>query len=555
MLYIMGVLSVLTKQKGKIMKKISLILFTTFLMAQTAQVQVVHNSPSPTVDIYVDGSLALEDVEFRASTGLLDLPINTEVGIAPAGGDVIATFPFQLEEDGSYVVVASGIVGNEDHPFNLLASGLESEAEDENSFALKVMHGVTDAPAVDIYADGNLLVENLGFGDFQGYLQIPTGDYTLDITAHGSLESVASFSAPLSAYGGLSGVVYASGFLAPLDEQPSFALVLTTPSGYVVELPATETALTSAKVQIIHNSPYPTVDIYVDGEMALESVSYRASTGLIDLPISTEVGIAPTGGDVIATFPFELVNDGSYVVVASGIVGDEDHPFGLLASGLESEAADDNSFALKVMHGVTDAPAVDIYADGNLLVENLAYGEFQGYLQVPVGDYTLDITGHGSSVSVASFSAPLTTFGGLSGVVYASGFLSPAETDSAFTLVLTTPSGYVVELPAAESALSLDELTSSLPTDFYVQQNYPNPFNPTTTIRYDLINDSDLRITVYDLKGNLIKDIYDGFQKAGRNNAVWNATNNAGETVSSGIYLYKIQVGESFQVRRMMLLK
>ena len=555
MLYIMGVLSVLTKQKGKIMKKISLILFTTFLMAQTAQVQVVHNSPSPTVDIYVDGSLALEDVEFRASTGLLDLPINTEVGIAPAGGDVIATFPFQLEEDGSYVVVASGIVGNEDHPFNLLASGLESEAEDENSFALKVMHGVTDAPAVDIYADGNLLVENLGFGDFQGYLQIPTGDYTLDITAHGSLESVASFSAPLSAYGGLSGVVYASGFLAPLDEQPSFALVLTTPSGYVVELPATETALTSAKVQIIHNSPYPTVDIYVDGEMALESVSYRASTGLIDLPISTEVGIAPTGGDVIATFPFELVNDGSYVVVASGIVGDEDHPFSLLASGLESEAADDNSFALKVMHGVTDAPAVDIYADGNLLVENLAYGEFQGYLQVPVGDYTLDITGHGSSVSVASFSAPLTTFGGLSGVVYASGFLSPAETDSAFTLVLTTPSGYVVELPAAESALSLDELTSSLPTDFYVQQNYPNPFNPTTTIRYDLINDSDLRITVYDLKGNLIKDIYDGFQKAGRNNAVWNATNNAGETVSSGIYLYKIQVGESFQVRRMMLLK
>ena len=156
---------------------------------------------------------------------------------------------------------------------------------------------------------------------------------------------------------------------------------------------------------------------------------------------------------------------------------------------------------------------------------------------------------------MASFSAPLATYGGLSGVVYASGFLSPSETDSAFTLVLTTPSGYVVELPAAESALSLDELTSSVPTDFYVQQNYPNPFNPTTTIIYDLVNDSNLKITVYDLKGNLIKDIYDGFQKAGRNNAVWNATNSIGETVSSGIYLYKIQVGESFQVKRMMLLK
>ena len=537
------------------MKKIMLLVFSTLLVAQTAQVQIVHNSPSPTVDVYVDGSVALEGVEYRVSTGLLDLPVTNEVGIAPAGGDVIATFPFELEENGSYVVVASGIVGDEGHPFDLLASGLESEAEDDNSFALKVMHGVTDAPAVDIYADGNLLVENLAFGDFQGYLQVPVGDYTLDITAHGSLESVASFSAPLSTYGGLSGVVYASGFLAPSDDNPAFALILTTPSGYVVELPAAESALSSAQVQIIHNSPYPTVDIYVDGEMALESVPYRASTGLIDLPLSTEVGIAPAGGDVIATFPFQLEDDGTYVVVASGIVGNEDHPFNLLASGLEPEAADENSFALKVMHGVTDAPAVDIYADGNLLVENLAYGEFQGYLQVPVGDYTLDITGHGSSESVASFSAPLATFGGLSGVVYASGFLSPTETDSAFTLVLATPSGYAVELPSAASALALDDITSSVPGEFYVQQNYPNPFNPTTTIRYDLVNDSALRITVYDVQGKLINELYDGFQSAGRNSIIWDATNGVGETVSSGVYLYKIQAGDSYQVKRMMFLK
>ena len=71
-------------------------------------------------------------------------------------------------------------------------------------------------------------------------------------------------------------------------------------------------------------------------------------------------------------------------------------------------------------------PQQDIF---NLLVENLAS------LQVPVGDYTLDITGHGST---ESFSAPLSSFGGGSGVVYASGFLAPAAT-SAFALVLTTP--------------------------------------------------------------------------------------------------------------------
>ena len=312
----------------------------------------------------------------------------------------------------------------------------------------------------------------------------------------------------------------------------------------------------TAQVQIVHNSPYPVVDIYVDGALALEDVAYRASTGLIDLPVNTEVGIAPADGDVIATFPFELAENGSYVVVASGIVGDDAHPFNLLASTLESEAVDEDHFALKVMHGVTDAPAVDIYADGGLLVENLAYGDFQGYLQVPVGDYTLDITGHGSTEPVASFSAPLSSFGGLSGVVYASGFLAPTEMDSAFTLVLTTPSGYVVELPATETALTLfEDKYENMPIDFIMHQNYPNPFNPTTSIEYELIGDSKVKISIYDLLGNIVNELYDGFQTSGNKNVKWDARNSSGELVSAGMYLYKIQVGNSSQVKRMMFLK
>ena len=537
------------------MKKITLTLLSACLMAQTAKVQIVHNSPSPTVDVYVDGSVALESVEYRASTGLLDLPTNTEVGIAPAGGDVIATFPFQLETDESYVVVASGIVGDNSHPFDLLASGLDQEAADQSSFALKVMHGVTDAPAVDIYANGSILVENLDYGTFEGYLQVPVGDYTLDITAHGSLESVASFSAPLTSFGGMSGVVYASGFLQPEEDEPAFGLILTTPSGYVVELPPAESAMQTARVQIIHISPYPLVDIYVNGEASLEDIPYRASTGLITLPLAPEVGIAPAGGDVIATFPYQLEDDGEYVVVASGIVGDGDYPFDLLESSLESEAVDTDNFALKVMHGVTDAPAVDIYADGGLLVENLSYGDFQGYLQVPVGDYTLDITVHGSLESVISFSAPLANFGGMSGIVYESGFLSPTNLDSAFTLMLTTPSGYTVELPATESALNVEKEAESLPYTFNVQQNYPNPFNPTTTIRYDLLKDSAVRVTVYNMKGDLVDELFNDYQTAGRNSVKWNATNISGEPVSAGAYLYKVQVGNTYEVKRMMYLK
>ena len=73
--------------------------------------------------------------------------------------------------------------------------------------------------------------------------------------------------------------------------------------------------------------------------------------------------------------------------------------------------------------------------------------------------------------------------------------------------------------------------------------------------RYDLMNDSALRITVYDVQGKLINELYDGFQSAGRNSIIWDATNSVGETVSSGVYLYKIQAGDSYQVKRMMFLK
>ena len=536
--------------------KIIVFLISTFaLVAQTAQVQIVHNSPSPAVDIYVDGTLAVENFTYRSSTGLVDLPLNTVVGIAPTGGDIIAEFPFTLEQSEDYVVVASGILNDTANPFTLLASTLEQDAEDDQSFALNILHGVTDAPAVDIYADGELVVENLSYGEFTGYLQVPVGDYTIDITAHGAEEAVASFSAPLAGLGGGSGVLYASGFLAGADTDPAFALVLTTPSSYVVELPAAETGLGTAQVQIVHNSPSPAVDIYVDGTLAVENFTYRSSTGLVDLPLNTVVGIAPTGGDIIAEFPFTLEQSEDYVVVASGILNDTANPFTLLASTLEQDAEDDQSFALNILHGVTDAPAVDIYADGELVVENLSYGEFTGYLQVPVGDYTIDITAHGAEEAVASFSAPLAGLGGGSGVLYASGFLAGADTDPAFALVLTTPSSYVVELPAAETVLEIDDSYTTISNEFALLSNYPNPFNPVTSIRYNLENNSNVKITVYDLLGNVINELFQGNQLSGFNNISWNATNNIGESVSSGVYIYKIQTDASFKIGRMMYLK
>ncbi len=321
----------------------------------------------------------------------------------------------------------------------------------------------------------------------------------------------------------------------------------------IVTLCSTFLVAQTANVQIVHNSPYPTVDIYVDGVVALEDVEYRASTGLLELPVNTTVGIAPADGDVIASFDFALEEGEDYIVVASGIVGDTDHPFELLASGLETEAEDDGMFALQVMHGVTDAPAVDIYANGILLVDSLAYGDFAGYLQVPADDYTLDITAHGEEDVVISFSAPLSGFGGGAAVVYASGFLAPTDQDSAFTLILTTPLGDVIDLSTTTLAVSENGIIN--PSKFSLHQNYPNPFNPSTQISYNLPEDAMVNINIYDLIGHSVKTLVSSNQIAGYRSVRWDATNDEGQAVSAGMYIYIVQAGEQSQTKKMILLK
>lgn len=311
-----------------------------------------------------------------------------------------------------------------------------------------------------------------------------------------------------------------------------------------------------ANVQIIHNSPYPVVDIYVDESEALGDIPYRATTALIGLPISTVVGIAPANDTVIASFPFTLETDANYVVTASGIIGNSQTPFNLFASSLDVAAVDSNHFALKVFHGATDAPAVDIYANGSMLVENLSYSEYAGYVQVPVGDYTIDITASGSSVSVASFAAPLTNLGGGTGIVFASGFLSPSANDSTFSLILTTPSGYSVELPSTPTALlTVAENSRIQPKVFALNQNYPNPFNPTTSISFDVFELSNISLNIYDLNGRLVKNLMSGNLSQGTYNIAWNGKNANGASVAGGVYLYSITSNNSTIVKKMSLIK
>jgi len=94
------------------------------------------------------------------------------------------------------------------------------------------------------------------------------------------------------------------------------------------------------------------------------------------------------------------------------------------------------------------------------------------------------------------------------------------------------------------------------PEVYALRDNYPNPFNPETTIKYELPAAGDVRLEVYNMLGQVVTTLVDKQQAAGRYVFLWQGTNDNGNSVGSGIYFYRIQVGSEFQsVRKMLLLK
>jgi hypothetical protein len=95
----------------------------------------------------------------------------------------------------------------------------------------------------------------------------------------------------------------------------------------------------------------------------------------------------------------------------------------------------------------------------------------------------------------------------------------------------------------------------NVPVQYLLHQNYPNPFNPITTLKYNLPENTFVRITVFDMAGNTVKTIVNETKSAGFNSEQWNANNNQGHTVSAGVYFYTIQAGDFIDTKKMILLK
>ena len=442
-----------------------------------ARVQVLHNSPEPTVDVWANADLLLDNFEFRTATPFINVPagVNINLAIAPdnstSPADALATFPVNLENGKTYVVTAQGIVGNIATPFTLNANDSAHEkAVNPAKVEFAVLHGSPDAPAVDValFNSAQNLVANLAYNNYTGYLSVDPAVYYLDVKVAGTSTVVGTYKADLSGLAGGAAYVFASGLVTP-GSVSVFGLFAALADGTVIELPL-ETPPQFARLQVIHNSPNPTVDVYVNNDLLLDDFTYRKATPFITVPagVLLNVGIAPANsqsvGDVIANFPVTLAADGTYIVVASGILGNATTPFTLNVNPAGQEAAGNPAKVdIAVLHGAPNAPNVDVdeILTGNV-ISDLAYGAFTPYLSLDPAVYDFAIRAAGSPTVVASYRADLSSLAGGAAYVFASGLLGSGTTP--FGLLAALPDGTVIEFPGTPFARAQVIHNSPAPT-------------------------------------------------------------------------------------------
>jgi hypothetical protein len=246
--------------------------------------------------------------------------------------------------------------------------------------------------------------------------------------------------------------------------------------------------------------------------------------------------------------------------------------FTLFSTDRAREMAKQNDMVdIKVLHGATDAPAVNILGYG-IAIKNAKYGDITDYISAkPEKNWLVVYVPKPELSLVGIYSADLSGLDGAAAFVFASGFVNPAENNDgpSFGLFAALPSGDVVELPAMLSGDSMDimnaimaangleQITSisqfgdkQVITDYQLQQNYPNPFNPSTKITFLLPETANVSLKIYDINGRLVANLVDEMKSAGSYEVDFNAGN-----LASGIYLYVLQAGNYSEIKRMTLLK
>ncbi len=262
------------------------------------------------------------------------------------------------------------------------------------SAMLRFVHAIPGASAIDVYTDGQLTISGLGFGTASTYVYVSSGDHQLKVTSNGSTNAL--WEQTVSAADGS-----ATTLVAASASDPNFLV-------YPEDL--SPVGMGKARLTAIHAiSGAPNVDLMLgDGRPVIPGLQFGQAAGTLDVPaFAYDFAVAPSGQTVdkalLKASGVALDTGTSYMLV---VYGSPDKPESLVLTS--ATKGDSNSGFVRIAHGVSGAPAVDVYINGSLAIPSLAFGGFTQHIAVPAGSYDVSIRAAGSDKDLVTATLPVT---------------------------------------------------------------------------------------------------------------------------------------------------
>jgi predicted RNA-binding protein len=305
-------------------------------------------------------------------------------------------------------------------------------AQDDATF--RVAHFSADAGPVDVYVNGDVLLENVEFGTVSDWMSVPAGSYAVDIAPTGTSADDAVLSTDLALEAGDTYFTAAAvGFATRPDIYPLEVQVIA--EDFSTLNPA------EARVTLFHAIPtVQPVSVLVDDITLVSGLGFAElvdmeadgtySADLIAGTYDVSVEFTESGENIFDLPETTLTPNRNYFIAVAGLetapelVFVSTNPDNMMGDADMADEMAEGPATLRVAHFAEDAPAVDIYVNGDVAVEDVAYPAVSSFLELGAGTYTVDVVPAGAALADSVLSADVTLEAGQAYTAAAVGLLS-----------------------------------------------------------------------------------------------------------------------------------
>ena len=555
-------------------------LFYHSVSAQTSGGQFIHNCAdvsADTVDIYYNGAIIDTNFAYKNATGFLTFPSSVPINIGIAhkhsagANDTIRSFKFDSLTTGeNYIFIISGVTGNNfaanpdgrNSAFDLKVIANPVTADTVTQFAFTFFNGATDEPGLDVtLVGGPEWIHGAKYGDVLPYNQVGLYWTEWDIYNQDSSANLGKWIADFTNDGGQAGVILASGFAEPDSNNngPALSLYIVFASGTVFPLPPE-----NAFYQFLHNSADPSIDsidVYLDGKKRYADLPFRSSTPALTVKakLPFTIALAPKNSASQAqafwteTDTFGV--DTFYMHTATGLLGTgfAPNPDGINTAfqvlkkvPAEIAASSGGNFDFFFIHGVTDAPMLNVQLSGGPdIITDAGYTEQTNYFSFIPTEYILQVQDTAGNSTYPYYVTNLSGLAARSGVILASGFLDPALNNNgpAFGLFMATAQGGPFIQLSTNTAINETDNHTGL-------DMFPNPANNYLQINFELTQPGKITIQIVDMNGQLVNELLNDSSLTGKQNVITDLTK-----LSSGIYFVRVIAEKEVSNRKIVVLR